>query len=100
MALVVFAAPGLAHAEPPDIFGDWKPDSVNVGGWRLDPATGKFVALQPGSPSADPYQYKYELQCHLGAGDFDTNCLADLVDCKNGPDGKDGIPVLWLKAPA
>ena len=73
---------------------------VNVGGWRLDPATGKFVALQPGVPQADPYQYKYELQCHLGGGDFDTDCLAVLVDCKNGPDGKDGIPVVWLKAPA
>ena len=98
LATAVWIRP--AQAEPPEIFGDWIPDSVNVGGWRLDPATGKFVALLPGAAAADPYQYKYELQCHLGGGDFDTDCLANLVDCKNGPDGEEGIPVLWLKAPA
>lgn len=73
---------------------------IDVSGWRFDPETGHFFALEPGAPSADPYQYKYELQCHLGGGDFDTVCLGRLVDCKNGPDGKDGIPVVWLKAPA
>ena len=73
---------------------------VDVGGWRLDPATGKFVALQPGATFADPFLYKYELQCHLGGGDFDADCLAAAVDCSNGPDGKAGIPVIWLKAPA
>lgn len=97
--LTAFAWTWPAQAEPPEVFGDWIPDSVSVGGWRLDPATGKFVSLQPGTPSADPYQYKYELQCHLGGGDFDTECLAVQVDCKNGPDGEEGIPVVWLKAP-
>jgi hypothetical protein len=35
----------------------------------------------------------------LGGADFDTPCLARQLECKNGPDGKDGIPVVWLKAP-
>jgi len=84
----------------PDIFGDWQPDGANVGGWTWDESARRFVRQVPGAPAADPNQYKYELQCHLGGGDFDTECLAVLVDCKNGPDGKEGIPVVWLKAPA
>ena len=66
----------------------------------VDPSTGQFVWSQPGSVRPDPFQYKYELQCHLGGGDFDAECLAGAVDCSNGPDGKAGIPVVWLKAPA
>lgn len=89
-----------AVADDPDIFSDWKPDNVSVGGWSWDSTNNTFLSLEPGSPSTDPNQYKYELQCHLGGGDFDTPCLARRVDCKNGPDGKDGIPVVWLKAPA
>ena len=81
--------------------GTWGSGSIDVrGGWTLDASTGDFVWVAPGAPSQDPNQYKYELQCHLGGGDFDTECLAVLVDCKNGPDGKEGIPVVWLKAPA
>jgi len=83
-----------------EFFGDWKPDGAQLGGWRLDPDTGKFIPFEPGYVANDPYQYKYELQCHLGGGEFDTVCLGDLVDCKSGPDGKPGIPVVWLKAPA
>ncbi|QCO97175.1 hypothetical protein FCN77_04855 [Arthrobacter sp. 24S4-2] len=71
-----------------------------MGGWTWDSAKGGFVEEEPGAPpSTDPYQYKYELQCHLGGGDFDTPCLGRRVECKNGPDGTDGIPVVWLKAP-
>jgi hypothetical protein len=88
-----------ARAEPPDIFSDWEPDSVNVGGFHRDPDTGIFVG-SGGGPSADPFQYKYELQCHLGGGDFDTPCLGWRLDCTNGPGGTDGIPVIWWKAPA
>lgn len=84
----------------PPITGDWGDDTVDVGGWTIDPRLGGFIWAPPGSVATDPFQYKYELQCHLGGGDFDTACLADLVDCKNGPDGSDGIPVVWLKAPA
>ncbi|KRE78784.1 hypothetical protein ASG71_10325 [Arthrobacter sp. Soil763] len=73
---------------------------MDVGGWAIDPASGRFVWASPGSPVADPFQYKYELQCHLGGGDFDADCLETVIECKNGPDGKDGIPVTWLKAPA
>jgi hypothetical protein len=83
----------------PPITGDWGAEEVDVGGWSIDPGTREFIWAEPGSPSTDPYQYKYELQCHLGGGDFDTPCLARQLECKNGPDGKDGIPVVWLKAP-
>jgi len=92
--------PNVVWAEDEGVDAGFGNQGVNIGAWGLDPATGKFVALQPGTPPTDPYQYKYELQCHLGGGDFDTVCLAGLVDCKNGPDGKEGIPVVWLKAPA
>ena len=80
--------------------GTWGPGAVTIGAWKLDPTSGDFVWAEPGTVATDPYQYKYELQCHLGGGDFDTDCLALAVDCQNGPDGKDGIPVVWLKAPA
>ena len=92
--------PLVAIADEGGIDSGFGNQGVDVGGWRLDPATGKFVALQPGATFADPFQYKYELQCHLGGGDFDADCLAAAVDCSNGPDGKAGIPVIWLKAPA
>nr|WP_274707841.1 hypothetical protein [Arthrobacter sp. H16F315] len=90
----------VAYADGDDIDAGFGNQGVNVGGWRLDPASGKFVALEPGTALSDPNQYKYELQCHLGGGDFDTECLAVLVDCKSGPAGQGGIPVVWLKAPA
>jgi hypothetical protein len=100
--LIFVGTPISARAEgqPPPIVGNWGDDTVDVGGWLVDPSTGRFVWSQPGSVSADPFQYKYELQCHLGGGDFDADCLAAAVDCSNGPDGKAGIPVIWLKAPA
>ena len=102
-ALVVagsLASPPVAMADDGGVDSGFGNQGVDVLGWRLDPATGKFVALQPGTPSTDPFQYKYELQCHLGGGDFDAECLARAVDCSSGPDGKPGIPVVWLKAPA
>ncbi|MEQ4519517.1 hypothetical protein ABLI39_09160 [Pseudarthrobacter sp. B907] len=86
--------------QTPPITGDWGEDTVDIGGWIIDPIKGGFVWSPAGSVFNDPNQYKYELQCHLGGGDFDTECLAVIVDCKNGPDGTEGIPVVWLKAPA
>jgi hypothetical protein len=100
IGLALQAPPALGGNDGPPITGDWGEDTVDVGGWTIDLVSGRFVWAEPGTPFADPYQYKYELQCHLGGGDFDTECLAVLVNCKNGPDGKDGIPVVWLKAPA
>lgn len=100
--LMCVSAPS-AWADPapdPSISGGWGPRDAHIGGWAWDPALNDFVRARPGAPSADPFQYKYELQCHLGGGDFDTDCLAVLVDCKNGPGGEEGIPVVWLKAPA
>ncbi|MEJ1194769.1 hypothetical protein [Pseudarthrobacter sp. CCNWLW207] len=67
--------------------------------WVVDPVTGKVNPAEPGTISSDPNQYKYELQCHLGGGDFNSVCLRDQVECKSGPEGKAGIPVVWLKAP-
>jgi hypothetical protein len=86
-------------AKDPDISGGWGPKDAVVGGWAWDGALNDFVRTKPGGPSVDPYQYRFELQCHLGNGDFATGCLAAVVNCKNGPDGKEGIPVVWLKAP-
>ncbi|WP_285241425.1 hypothetical protein [Pseudarthrobacter sp. MEB009] len=65
----------------------------------FDPGTGGFISIAPGDVPTDPNEYKYELQCHLGGGDFDTPCLARQIDCTNGPDGTDGIPVTWLSRP-
>lgn len=75
---------------------------VEVGsvGWGLDPKTGAVVRIPKDQASAaDPNDYKYELQCHLGDGDFDTACLSSQLKCTNGPDGDDGIPVVWLSKP-
>ena len=57
------------------------------------------MRISAGHVPTDPNNYKYELQCHLGGGDFDSVCLRDRVECRNGPDGKDGIPVMWLSMP-
>ena len=74
---------------------------IGVGVWIVDPGTGEVRPAEPGVVPTDPNQYKYELQCHLGGGDFDTHCLARQVECKNGPEGKEeGIPVIWLSAPS
>ncbi|TPV49356.1 hypothetical protein FJ661_15520 [Pseudarthrobacter phenanthrenivorans] len=72
---------------------------MDVGAWEADPATGDVVPVSPGAVNTDPNEYKYELQCHLGGGDFDTPCLARQIECKDGPDGEDGIPVTWLSRP-
>lgn len=65
----------------------------------VDPVTGSIAPRPPGYVSADPNLYNPELQCHLGGGDFDSACLRDFLDCRNGPDGKDGYPVVWYSKP-
>jgi hypothetical protein len=95
----------LGAAAPVPAFADSGVDSgfgnagVDVDAWVTDPATGDIGPLAPGSSSTDPNEYKYELQCHLGGGDFDTRCLARQIECNNGPDGEEGIPVTWLSRP-
>lgn len=96
----LFLLLGAATAGDDGVDSGFSNQGIDVDGWRFDAATGKFAPLPPGAASADPYQYKYELQCHLGGADFDTTCLGNRVDCKNGPGGVEGIPVVWLKAPA
>lgn len=100
LALALTSVTSISAVADEGVDAGFGNQGVNVGGWRMDPATGKFVPTEPGTPSSDPFQYKYELQCHLGGGDFDADCLKTVVECKNGPGGKDGIPVIWLKAPA
>lgn len=98
--LVGQSIPALGENDSPPITSNWGTNSAHVGGWQLDPDTGLFAPLERGMvASADPFQYRFELQCHLGGGDFDTPCLARRLDCTNGPDGQRGIPGDWLKAP-
>jgi hypothetical protein len=70
-----------------------------MSGHVWDSDRNEFVTPEPGAVNTDPNEYKYELQCHLGGGDFDTPCLARQLECKDGPDGEDGIPVMWLSRP-
>ena len=72
---------------------------VDVGGLVRDPETGEMVPPASGAVPTDPNEYKYELQCHLGGGDFDTPCLARQMECKDREDGAKGIPVMWLSRP-
>ncbi|WP_308931942.1 hypothetical protein [Arthrobacter sp. SLBN-112] len=65
----------------------------------MDPSTGHAFRPEPGAVVTDPNEYKYELQCHLGGGDFDTPCLGRQLDCKDREDGAKGIPVMWLSRP-
>jgi hypothetical protein len=94
----------LAHpahageARDPEFGGEWNP-GLQLNGYTWDAETKDFVRSDPNLPSTDPNEYKYELQCHLGGGDFDTPCLARQIECKDGPDGEDGIPVVWLSRP-
>lgn len=68
-------------------------------GHTWDSKRNEFVPIDPNVPSTDPNEYKYELQCHLGGGDFDTPCLARQMECKDREDGAKGIPVMWLSRP-
>jgi hypothetical protein len=83
----------------PEFGGEWN-SSLGIGGHIWDAEQNKFIRSDPNVAPTDPNDYKYELQCHLGGGDFDTRCLAGQVECKNGPEGKEeGIPVTWLSKP-
>lgn len=72
---------------------------IGVEGRSRNKENGEATAVDPRDRSDDPNQYKYELQCHLGGGDFDLSCLGRQLECASGPDGKVGIPVIWLQAP-
>lgn len=95
-SMLVPASPGVADDGVEADFGEV---GIDVDGWTLDPGTGTLVPPGQSAVSSDPNEYKYELQCHLGGGDFDTPCLARQLECKNGPDGEEGIPVMWLSRP-
>lgn len=94
------ASPPTADEKTPPVKGHWGSNTADLDMWVLDPDSGDFSRSEPGVAVSDPNDYKYELQCHLGGGEFDTPCLARQVECKNGPDGKEeGIPVIWLSMP-
>lgn len=99
------SVPATAHAEEPPkppIGIGFVDTGLGVGAdeWTVDADSGEVVPISAGHIPTDPNVYKYELQCHLGGGDFDTKCLAGQVECKNGPAGREeGIPVIWLSMP-
>lgn len=100
---IVDSRPALrqsANEKAPPVKGHWGSNGADVDSWILDPLTGDFSRAEPGAVGTDPNDYKYELQCHLGNGDFDSVCLRSQVECKSGPEGKEeGIPVIWLSKP-
>ena len=99
MTLGFTALPSLADASgDPDFGGAWDP-GLTVVGHTWDPERNEFVKVDPSGQNFDPNEYKYELQCHLGGGDFDTPCLGRQLDCKDREDGAKGIPVMWLSRP-
>jgi hypothetical protein len=102
VAACLMANPLIGRAgSDDDPLAGFAPGGIDVSShWMLNPVNGLFEQSSDGSPQTDPNQYKYELQCHLGGGDFDTPCLARQMECQNGPNGEQGIPVIWLKAPA
>ena len=91
-------SPTLAHASD-GTEANFGEIGVDVTGVVKDPGTGEWRPPTSGAVSTDPNEYKYELQCHLGGGDFDTPCLGRQLECKDGPGGEDGIPVMWLSRP-
>jgi hypothetical protein len=103
---VLFAFPATSTPAPmppkPPIGAGFVDTGLEVGADQLtvDGRTGEVVPVSAGMDSSDPNEYKYELQCHLGGGDFDTPCLGRQLDCRSGPEGReDGIPVMWLSKP-
>lgn len=86
-------------AEDPEFDGAWNPDTLGVGAYVWDAAASDFVRQPPDAVRVDPNNYKYELQCHLGGGDFDSDCLRAQIDCADEPDGRVGIPVIWYSMP-
>jgi hypothetical protein len=94
----LLVSPALG-ADDPQFDGAWKPDTLGIGGYVWDGAVNDFVRQAPGAPQLDPNNYKYELQCHLGGGDFDSVCLRNQIECADDPDGRVGIPVIWYSMP-
>lgn len=90
---------GAAKVTAPPPKGHWSKGGAGVDSWRRDRNTGDFSRPAPGETNTDPNDYKYELQCHLGDGDFDSACLRSQLKCTDGPKGEDGIPVVWLSKP-
>ncbi|CAM3092438.1 hypothetical protein PSET11_01284 [Arthrobacter ulcerisalmonis] len=99
LSLVRASGDSGAGSSPPK--GHWGAAGAEVVGWVLNPDTGQFVSAETSGAiaSADPNEYKYELQCHLGGGDFDTRCLGYQLKCEDRPGGVVGIPVVWLSRP-
>lgn len=99
ISVLLTASPAKADGgDDPEFGGAWSP-GLTMGGHTWDAERNEFVPVNPTEPPTDPNEYKYELQCHLGGGDFDTPCLGRQLDCKDREDGSKGIPVMWLSRP-
>lgn len=99
--LVAMAATpaGADDSQDPGFGGQWNPKSLDLNAYVWNASVNDFVRAASGELSADPNEYKYELQCHLGGGDFDTRCLGYQLKCEDRPGGVVGIPVVWLSRP-
>lgn len=84
-------------APPPK--GHWNDGGAGVDSWHRDRRTSDFARPTPGQTNTDPNDYKYELECHLGDGDFDLRCLRGQLKCEDAPGGETGIPVAWFSRP-
>lgn len=107
VGLLIFSTGALpspiASNEPKDddVLAGFAPGGIGVGStWVRNPTTGIFEQNVGGVVQADPYQYKHEYQCDLDGGEFATPCLGRDLTCNGGPNGEDGIPVVWYRAPA
>lgn len=92
-----FAATSSTY--PPGIELGYSNTGAEVQGWKIDPESGEFGSKPLGVPSEDPFQYKHVVQCGEGGPD-DLDCFGSNLICGKKPDGTDGLPVVWLKAPA
>jgi hypothetical protein len=99
--LLLALSPTSSRADEPPIVIGYEDKGLAVGAdkWTVDGATGEIRPGHPDQISSDPNNYKYELQCHIGGGDFDSVCLRSQIECPDRADGEVGIPVIWYSMP-
>lgn len=98
--LIAITPTNSSADEPPIIIGyEDKGLAVGADNWVVDRTTGEIRPGHAGQAPSDPNNYKYELQCHLGGGDFDSVCLRAQIECPDRADGEVGIPVIWYSMP-
>lgn len=99
LCAAITALPALGDAgSDPEFGGRWDA-GLEIGGHRWDQERGEFVWKDPSFAETDPNEYRYDLECHLGDGEFDLKCLRGQLKCDEGSDGDTGIPVAWFSRP-